>query len=175
MSSPTSAWSDPPWPTAPLARVATSSKSLRAGIVQLYPKERKLLTGNVLELSVCNHISYFQATVCSRTWRSVHVGEEAGSGEGGVHVAVDVGGAAEQHEPHLVAGLQREDGAVGGRGPVRDALGPDGGHHAPVDHQVHRRLKTSPHSSATRHSRGKHAARRQLYGWLCVGGEIIRS
>ena len=53
-------------------------------------------------------------------------------GEGCVHVAMQEGGAVEQHQPHLVPWLEAEDGDAGGRPPEGDALRPYGCHHVAV-------------------------------------------
>lgn len=82
----------------------------------------------------------FPVSVCLFL-RSVR--EEDVAGEGGVHVPVDVWCSAQEDEPRLVPRPQVQDGAVGGWGPVRDALRPDGRHHLFVDNQINSSLETS--------------------------------
>ena len=78
--------------------------------------------------------------------------KDAVSREGGVHVTMEIGGALQVNEPHLVALLQAQDGRVGRRRPERDALRPHGHHHPPVDHQVHRSLQQNQRPVITRSS-----------------------
>jgi len=79
-------------------------------------------------------------TAYLRIVRHSIVFEDEETGEGRVHVSVEIGRASQQHQPHLVGRLELQYGDVGRRRPIRNTLGPNGRHHGTVLDDVHRRL-----------------------------------